>query len=76
MTKPSHLTHRNSCLDGVAKVKTSQIITFLNKLKRKDTLRPDFTSKLVHILAFGTPKFYIALYDKIKHELVRVLTAT
>ena len=32
--------------------------------------RPDFTSKLVHILAFGTPKFYIAPYDKIKHELV------
>ena len=33
-------------------------------------LRPDFTSKLVHVLAFGTPKFYIAPYDKIKHELV------
>ena len=33
-------------------------------------LRPDFTSKLVHVLAFGIPKFYIALYDKIKHELV------
>ena len=27
-------------------------------------------SKLVHVLAFGTPKFYIAPYDKIKHELV------
>ena len=26
-------------------------------------LRPDFTSKLVHGLAFGTPKFYIAPYD-------------
>ena len=35
-------------------------------------LRPDFTSKLVHVLAFGTPKFYIALYDKIKHELVNL----
>ena len=34
------------------------------------TLRPDFTSKLVHVLAFGTPKFVIAPYDKIKHELV------
>ena len=33
-------------------------------------LRPDFTSKLVHVLAFGTPKFYIAPYDKIKHKLV------
>ena len=32
-------------------------------------LRPDFTSKLVHVLAFGTPKFYIAPYDKIKHKL-------
>ena len=35
-------------------------------------LRPDFTSKLVHVLAFGTPKFYIAPYDKIKHELVNL----
>ena len=36
------------------------------------TLRPDFTSKLVRVLAFGTPKFYIASYDKIKHELVNL----
>ena len=36
------------------------------------TLRPDFTSKIVHVLAFGTPKFYIAPYDKIKHELVNL----
>ena len=35
-------------------------------------LRPDFTSKFVHVLAFGTPKFYIAPYDKIKHELVNL----
>ena len=35
-------------------------------------LRPDFTSKLVYVLAFGTPKFYIAPYDKIKHELVNL----
>ena len=33
------------------------------------TLRPDFTSKLVHVLAFGIPKIYIAPYDKIQHEL-------
>ena len=33
-------------------------------------LRPDFTSKLVRELAFGTPKFYIAPYDKINHRLV------
>ena len=38
------------------------------------SLRPDFTSKLVHVLAFGTPKFYIAPYDKIKHELVNLST--
>ena len=31
-----------------------------------------FTSKLVHVLAFGTPKFYIAPYDRIKHELVNL----
>ena len=36
------------------------------------TLRPDFTSKLVPELAFGTTKFYIAPYDKIKHELVKL----
>ena len=29
-----------------------------------------FTSKLVHGLAFGTSKFYIAPYDKINHELL------
>ena len=34
------------------------------------TLRPDFTSKIVHVLAFGIPKFYIAPYDKINHGLV------
>ena len=33
----------------------------------KITFRPDFTSKLVHGLAFGTPKFYTAPYDKINH---------
>ena len=36
------------------------------------TLRPDFTSKLVHGLAFGTPKFYIAPNDKIHHGLVNL----
>ena len=41
-------------------------------LLKRQTLRPDFTSKLVHVLAFGTPKFYIAPYDKIKHELVNL----
>ena len=41
----------------------------LSGLKRR---RPDFTSKLVHGLAFGTPKVYIAPYDKIKHELVNL----
>ena len=39
---------------------------------KKMRLRLDFTSKLVHVLAFGTPKFYIAPYDKIKHELVNL----
>ena len=32
-------------------------------------LRPDFTSNLVHGLAFRTPKFYIAPYGKINHGL-------
>ena len=34
------------------------------------TIRPDFTSNLVHGSAFGTPKFYIAPYGKINHGLV------
>ena len=33
------------------------------------TLRLDFTPNLVHRLAFGTPKFYIAPYGKINHRL-------
>lgn len=32
--------------------------------------RPEFTSTLVRGLAFGTPRFNIALYGKIHHELV------
>ena len=36
------------------------------------TLRPDFTSNLVHRLAFGTPKFYIAPSGKINHKLVNL----
>ena len=36
------------------------------------SFRPDFTSKLVRELAFGTPKFYIAPYDKINHGLVNM----
>ena len=35
-------------------------------------LRPDFTSKVVHILAFGTLKNYIAPYDKINYGLVNL----
>ena len=35
-------------------------------------LRADFTSKLVHGLAFGIPKFYTAPYDKINHGLVNL----
>ena len=35
-------------------------------------LRPNFTSLLVHGLAFGKPKFYIAPYDKINHRLVNL----
>ena len=34
--------------------------------------RLDFTSKLVYGLTFGTPKFYIAPYDKINHGLVNL----
>ena len=36
------------------------------------TVRPDFTLNLVPGLAFGTPKFYIVLYDKIKHQLINL----
>ena len=40
--------------------------------KRFLRLRADFTSKLIRELAFGTPKFYIAPYDKINHGLVNM----
>ena len=33
---------------------------------------PDFRSKLVHGLTFGTPIFYTAPYDKINHGLVNL----
>ena len=35
-------------------------------------LRPDFTSNLVHGLAFRTPKFYIVPYSKIKQEFINL----
>ena len=37
-----------------------------------ESLRADFTSKLVRELAFGTPKFYIAPYERINHGLVNM----
>ena len=36
------------------------------------TLRPDFTSNLVHGLPFRTPKFYSAPYGKINHRIVNL----
>ena len=36
------------------------------------SFKPDFTSKLVHWIAVGTPKFYVAPYDKINHGLVKL----
>ena len=36
------------------------------------TLRPDFMLKLVHGLAFGTHKFYIAPYGNINHRLINL----
>ena len=47
-------------------------ISYFSLRHEKICFRPDFTSKLVHVLAFGTPKFYIAPYDKIKRELVNL----
>ena len=44
----------------------------LCSLRKESALRPDFTSNLVRELAFGTPKFYIAPYDKINHGLVNM----
>ena len=35
-------------------------------------LRPDFTSNVVRVLAFETPKFYIAPYGKINHGLIKL----
>ena len=49
-------------------IKTSIAQVFLSEDVRL-SFRPDFTSKLEHRLAFGTPKFYIAPYGKINHAL-------
>ena len=35
-------------------------------------LRSDFTSRLVHRFAFGTPNIFIAPYNKINHGLVNL----
>ena len=43
-------------------------MTLLLKLRP----RTDFTSNLVRLLAFGTPKFYIAPYGKINRELINM----
>ena len=45
---------------------------FLSQNLELAILRPDFTSKLVHGLAFGTLKIYIAPYGKINHRLVNL----
>ena len=61
-----HLTH---CL--VTLIIYAEILKCFTEAYAQ-SLRTDFTSKLVHVLEFGTPKFYIAPYDKIKHELVNL----
>ena len=43
-----------------------------SNIKTMVSLRPDFTSKFVLRLAIGTPKFCIAPYDKVSHELVNL----
>ena len=45
---------------------------FMLNLVEHEIFRSDFTSKLEHGLAFGTPKFYIVPYDKINHTLVNL----
>ena len=50
---------------GIQKSVSLAITYFIN-------LWPDFTSKLVCDLAFVTPEFYIAAYDKKNHGLVNM----
>ena len=42
------------------------------RLPRHRRVRPDFTSNLIHVLAFGTPKFFISPHGKINHGLVHL----
>ena len=35
-------------------------------------LRPDFSSNLVRVLAFGKPNFFISPYGKINHGLINM----
>ena len=44
----------------------------MNTVPESLILRPGFTSNLVHELAFGTSKFYIAPYGKINHRVVNL----
>ena len=45
---------------------------FLCTLTNASEQRPEFTSVLLHGLAFGTPKYYIAPYGKTNHGLVNL----
>ena len=67
LVRHSLFMHKTGCNDTDEPFEVSNRNVFL--MPEVVQLSPDFTSKLVHVLAFGTPKFYIAPYDKIKHEL-------
>ena len=71
------------CRAGVSHLNTWHIwflvslslATYAKSLENKNaikSLRTDFTSNLVHGLAFQTPKFYIASYGKMKQEPVKL----
>ena len=58
------------CFEDIYKFDIFAIMCIKSKVKY--SFRPDFTTKLVYGLAFGTTKFYIVPYDKINHGLINL----
>ena len=71
MESTCFLKHDNSFVSILITIKDI-MVSISGFIPTTTCFRSDLTSKLVHKLAFGTPKFYIAPYDKINHGLVNM----
>ena len=70
---PANLCHSTRSVHKSFYVSVCVLAGICDHVNLFHPLRPDFMSKLVHGLAFWTPKFYITpKYDKINHGVVNV----